>query len=192
LLAGYIAFGGAIQLIPKMRTIIPTFHRWNGRVFLVTALGLSVTGLYMVWVRGATLNMVGAVANSLNAALIMLFAGLAWRSALRRDFVAHRSWALRTWLVANGQWFFRVGLFGWIIVNQGPAGIGKNFDGPFITFWVFGCYLVPLAVLELYLRTKANAGPGGRFAMAGSLVALTVLMSIGIFGAYMSLWRPFL
>jgi hypothetical protein len=60
----------------------------------------------------------------------------------RTDFIARR----------NGrehEWFFRVGVFAWIIVNRGPVAIGESFDGPFIRFWGFGCYLLPLAVLEL-------------------------------------------
>lgn len=190
LLAGYMAFGGVLQLVPRIRTAFPKFHRWNGRVFLVTGFALSLTGLYMVWVRGAVANLTGAVAISLNAALIMLFAGLAWSRALARDFTSHRAWALRTFLVANGQWFFRVGVFGWIILAQGPVGFGKNFDGPFVVGWSFGCYLLPLAVLELYLRAKARQR--GRFAMAGALALFAALTALGIFGVYMFMWKPVL
>jgi hypothetical protein len=190
LLAGYMALGGVLQLVPLVRNRFPAFHRWNGRVFLATALVLSLTGLYMVWVRGATANLTGAAAISGNAALIVLFAGLAWRRAVARDFDSHRRWALRTYMVANGQWFFRVGVFCWIILNRGPVGMGKNFDGPFVVFWEFGCYLVPLAVLELYLRVKD--GGRGRFAMAGALGVLAVLTAIGILGVYMIMWKPVL
>ncbi len=63
-------------------------------------------------------------------------------------------------------------------------------DGPFNYFWDFGCYLLPLAVLELYLRAKDNAGPRVRFAMAGALVVLTILTGVGIFGVYNFMWRP--
>lgn len=49
-----------------------------------------------------------------------------------------------------------------------------------------------LAVLELYLRAKESAGPSGRFAMAGGLVALTVLMGVGIFGVARIGWWPLL
>ncbi len=189
LLAAVIAFGGAIQLIPQIRTRAISVHRWIGRVFFVTALGLSASGLYMEWVRGDRFNMVGAVAISINAVLIILFCCLAWRSARSHEISAHRRWALRAYLVANAQWFTRVGVFAWIIVNRGPVGIGKHFDGPFIFFWDFGCYLVPLAVLELYLRAKEGAGPRGRFAMAGGLIVLTLCMGVGIFGITMLSWR---
>ena len=50
--------------------------------------------------------------------------------------------------------------------------------------------LFPLAVLELYLRADDSAGPRARLAVAGGLVVLTLLTGIGIFGAYMGMWRP--
>src|SRR6266852_3744503 len=59
-------------------------------------------------------------------------------------------------------------------------------------FWFFGCYLLPVVVLELYKRAKESAGPSGRFAMAGVLVVLAALMGVGIFGVATFLWRPFL
>jgi uncharacterized membrane protein len=189
LLAAFIAFGGAIQLIPQIRTRAIALHRWNGRLFLVIALGLSGSGLYMEWVRADRANMVDAIAISINAVLIILFCGLAWRSAVRREISTHRRWALRTYLVANAQWFTRVGFMAWILISRKVAGIGESFDGPFFLFWGFGCYLVPLAVLELYLRAKDGAGPRGRFAVAGGLFVLTGLMGVGIFGFTMLWWQ---
>jgi uncharacterized membrane protein len=191
LLASVIVFGGAIQLIPQIRTRAIFVHRWIGRVFMVTALGLSVSGLYMEWVRGDRGSMVDALAISLNAVLIILFGGLAWRAAIAHKISTHRRWALRTYLVANAQWFTRVGFMAWIIVSRRLVGIGESFDSPFFLFWGFGCYLVPLGVLELYLLAKESAGPRGRFAMASGLAVLTALMGVGIFGFYM-FTRPLL
>lgn len=192
LLAAVIAFGGALQLLPWVRARVPVVHRWNGRLFMLTALGVSLSGLYMIWVRGGNPTLVGDLAISGDALAIVAFVALAWIAARGREFSAHRRWALRAYLVANGQWFFRVGLFAWILVNRGPVGVGRNLDGPFAVAWDFGCYLAPLAVLEIYLRAKASAGPGGRLAVAGGLFALTALMAIGIFGVYMAMWRPLL
>ncbi len=192
LLTATIAFGGALQLIPQIRARAISVHRWNGRLFMLTALAVSIDGLYLVWVRGDLPSIVGALALSLNAVLIIAFTALAWRSALRRAISTHRRWALRAYLVANAQWFARVGIFAWIIVNRGPVGMTAKWDGPFNYFWFFGCYLLPLAVLELYLRAKESAGPRGRFAMAGGLFVLTALMGAGIFGVATFMWRPLL
>ncbi|MBZ5707334.1 MAG: DUF2306 domain-containing protein [Acidobacteriia bacterium] len=189
LLAAVIAFGGALQLIPQIRARAISVHRWIGRLFLVTALGLSASGLYMEWVRGDRASMVDAIAISLNAVLIIVFAALAWRSVLAHEISAHRRWALRTYLVANAQWFTRVGFMAWIVISRKLVGFGAGFDAPFFLSWGFGCYLLPLGVLELYLRAKEKAGPRGRFAMAGGLMVLTVLMGIGIFAFTMLSWH---
>jgi len=192
LLVSYVTLGGALQLVPRVRAMAPRFHRWNGRVFIVTAIGVSLTGLYMVWVRGATTNMTGAIAISGNGLLIVLLAALAWSAALKREFVSHRRWALRTYLVANGQWFFRVMIFGWIVLTRSEAGLGKNFDGPVVVACAFGCYLLPLAVLEFYLRAKEDGSAPARIAMAIVLTTFALLMAVGVFGAYTFLWHPVL
>ena len=181
LLAGIIAFGGALQLIPALRARWPALHRWNGRVFMVTAIGVSLTGFYMVWVRHATPDLLGAFATSLNGVLIIGTAILAWRAARSRDLVSHRRWALRLYLVGNAQWFTRVGFFAWMMIARGMLDVPKAWTGVFFSFWGVGCFAVPLAVLELYLRARNGAGPNGRMAVAGGLVALTALMAVGIF-----------
>lgn len=157
---------------------------------MVTAFAISAAGVYLILARGSASTPVGAVGNILNAVLIAGFGARAWRRALAGDIASHRRWALRTYLAVNGVWFFRVGLMAWLIVNQGPVGIGENFDGPFILFWSFAAYLLPLAVLEVYLRTRDRTGPTGRLAMAAGLFFLTALMGIGIFGAAGFMWLP--
>lgn len=191
LLAGVTSFGGAVQLIPWIRQRAIAAHRWNGRLFLVTAIGVSVSGLYMVWMRGARLGAGPAIGITLNAVLIIVCSVMAWRTAVRREVATHRRWALASYLTANGQWFFRVGMFAWILVNRGPVGITKGMGGPFPLIWSFGCYLLPLGVLALYLRAS-SAAPRARLAMAGGLFVLTVLMGIGIFGVTMVMWAPVL
>jgi hypothetical protein len=181
-LAAIVTFGGVLQLVPQIRVKAPAFHRWNGRVFLTTAAAASLAGFYMIWVRGSYLNLVGAAASSLNVVLVIAFGILAWRAVLAREITEHRRWALRIFLAANGVWFTRVAVFGWMTLNHRPVGMTDNMDGPVNYVIDFGCYLLPLAMLELYLRAKAGAGSTGRIATAGTLVALTAFMGVGIFG----------
>ena len=192
LLAAVITFGGALQLIPQIRARFISVHRWNGRLFLMTAIAGAVSGLYMIWVRGSRANFTAGFATSVDAVLIIAFAILAWRSVLAREIASHRRWALRTYIAANGVWFQRVGIFAWMVSHHTSVGMTKHFDGWFDLSWAFGCYLLPLAVLELYLRVKDKAGPRGRYAMAGGILFLTALMGFGIYSAYMFVWRPFL
>jgi hypothetical protein len=187
-----ITIGGPLQLIPQVRARVPVFHRWNGRVYMLTALLASITALYLVWIRGGVFgNVVQHVGISLNAVLIMVCAAMALRYALAGKFDLHRRWALRLFLVVSGAWFIRVGSMLWMILNGSPAAFDPvTFQGPFLNFLAFAQYLLPLAVLELYLRSRDHARAAGKLAMAAGLLVVTIAMGVGIFGATMRLWLP--
>ncbi len=189
LLAAIVTFGGGLQLLSQSRARFYLVHRWNGRLFMVTAITGAVTGLYMIWVRGGRANFTAGLATSIDAALIITFALLAWRAARARAFTTHRRWALRTWIVASGVWFQRVGIFAWTTLDPAAIGMTKAFDGWFDLSWAFGCYLLPLAILELYLRVKDRGGPRSRYVMAAGLFFLTAAMAFGVYAAYMFVWR---
>ena len=89
-----------LQLLPALRRRLPALHRGVGRVFMVGALTGSLSGLYLLWAKGTVGDLGQHLGMTLNALLIMAFAGLAWRAARARDFAAHRRWALRLFAVA--------------------------------------------------------------------------------------------
>lgn len=180
LAAGYIAFGGILQLVPWIRTHVPAFHRWNGRLFLLTVTGLSLSGFYLVWVRHTSPSFLEGVSTTLNGVLILTFAFLALRFAMARNIAVHRRWAMRLYLVSNAQWFLRVGLFGYFVVGK-MLGAAPSFSDPFFKFWTWGCYLVPLAVLQIYFIAQDRGGMLSRTVVATGLVALTLVMAAGIF-----------
>jgi hypothetical protein len=37
LFATIISIAGALQLIPRLRSAFPVFHRWNGRLYILAA-----------------------------------------------------------------------------------------------------------------------------------------------------------
>ena len=192
MLAALVTFGGALQLIPWLRSRFISVHRWNGRLFLVTAIAAALSGLYMIWVRGSRQNLTAGIATSLDAVLIIVFALQAWRWARAREIPQHRRWALRTFIVANGVWFQRIGMFGWAVANNAPVGMTKQFDGWFDLTWAFGCYLVPLVVLEVYLYCRERGGTSARLGMAAVVVMMTGMTGFGAYAAYAFVWRPFL
>jgi hypothetical protein len=186
-----ILLSGALQLIPALRRRAPLFHRWNGRIYMVTAFTVSLAGLYMLWFRGTVGDLSQHLGQSLDGVLIMLCSILALRYALLRDFKTHRRWALRLFMVVSASLFIRAGIFLSFVLNHGPFGFNAaTFSGPFLTFMSFGQYLVPLAVLEIYLRTQDRAGAVGRFAMAAGLFVLTVGLAVGIVAVTMAAFLP--
>ena len=190
LLAVIITVGGPLQLIPQIRARALPFHRWNGRLYVLTAFVISAAGLYSVWTRGTAGGVNLGIGISLNGVLIFIFAAMALRHALARNITVHRRWALRLFIAVNGVWFFRLALMLWVFVNNGPAGFGENFDGPFPTFLSFACYLVPLGILEIYLRSQERGDSIDRLAMALALSVLTMAMGIGIALAVVGMWLP--
>lgn len=185
-----ITIGGTLQLMPFVRNAAPVFHRWNGRVYIVTAFASSIAGLFLVWTRDGIGTFVNDIAISIDALLIMAFAVMAVRTAMRRDFDVHNRWAVRLFLVVSGVWFMRV-MYGFaIMAAQGkPPGVGDNMDGPFDVFVAFGCYLLPLAVAELYFLSK-RGGALGKTVMSVVLIVAAGATALGAFGAAMIMWLP--
>jgi hypothetical protein len=192
LFASLITVVGAVQLIPQIRNRYPAFHHWNGRLYVLAAFPQGLTGFYLTGLSGR--KIAGDVYHHaglwIDGILIMLCAVLTLRYALKRDFKTHRRWALRLFIVASASWFFRVGFFLTLLLF-GPIGFDKTtFRGPLFTFWAFAEYLIPLAVLELYLRAQDRPGALRRYAMAGGLFVVTLAMGAGMLGVAMFAWLP--
>jgi uncharacterized membrane protein len=189
--AAVIMLAGAVQLVPQIRNRFPIFHRWNGRIYMLAAVTLSVAGVYMTWFRGSVGDLSVHLGSTLNAGLIWLCGGMALRYALARDFKTHRRWALRFFLVVSASWFFRIGFFFSFLIFKGPFGFDPTtFRGPFLTFMTFAQYILPLAVLEIYLRAQDRPGALRRVATAGMLFVLTLVMGAGLFAVAMAQWVP--
>src|ERR1700746_602360 len=186
-----IMLAGAAQLVPQIRNRFPVFHHWNGRIYMLAVVTLSAAGLYMTWFRGSLGDLPQHLGGTLNAILMWLFAALALRYALARNFKTHRRWALRLFLAVSGSWFYRIGFFLALAINKGPFGFDPTtFTGPFPTFMSFAQYVVPLAVLEIYFLAQDRPGALRRMATAGLLFVLTLGMVAGLFAVTLAIWVP--
>ena len=191
LLASIVALCGPLQLVPSLRRHAPWFHRWNGRIYVTVAIVVGVAGLVMM---ADDRSLVGASQNgsvAINGVLLLACAVLAWRYARARDFAAHRRWALRLFVLAAGVWFFRIGLAAWIAINGGIAGFDpRTMRGPALFALAAGEWMVPLLVLEAYLRAERARGPLGRYIIAALLVVLAAATGFGIYRAAIGMWLP--
>ncbi len=186
-----IIAGGAIQFVPQIRRRAPRFHRWNGRLYILSAFTVSLAGLYMMWMRGTIGTFAQHIGTSFLAVLIIVCAVMALRRAMARDIAAHRRWAMRLYVVVSAALFIRAGFTLGGALAQGAAGIDPStLGGGFLTFMSFAQYLVPLAVLELYFRAQSDGGTTARLAMAGGLFALTLLLGAGVAAASVAMWVP--
>lgn len=192
LLASVVTFAGLMQLVPPLRRRFPTWHRWTGRTFLVVACFMALSGFWMSLVRGTSLSAISSVAISINGVLILAFAGLAWRHAVKRRFDRHRIWAMRTFMVVSGVWFLRVGLMGWVIINQGPVGMTGDLSGPADIVLTFGSYLIPLALLEFWFRAGRSRHAGLKTFTAALVFVAAAFTAVGVFGTIAFMWGPYL
>jgi Predicted membrane protein (DUF2306) len=193
ILAAIMIIGGPLQFIPPIRERFRTFHRWLGKTYVVTAIIVSSVGFIMVWTRGTVGDTFMHVTNSIQAFYIIIFAILAIKFARKRQFANHRMWALRLFMVANGVWFFRVGLMAWLVINQAPVGFNPGtFTGPFL--WVLStfAYAVPISLilLEMYFYAQKKQNQAFSNATSATIFLFTIIMTIGIFGATMGMWLP--
>lgn len=187
--AAVVTFAGILQLVPTLRRRWPALHRWNGRLFLVTALVATLTGLYLEWFRGAHLNTASSISTTLNGVLILVFIALAWRYALARDFASHRRHALRAWLLVNGVWFLRIGImFAGLALT--PLGIEINYTGAVFITVSYLSWLLPLTIVELYLRAERSGRPTFKYGIAALLLVLALATAIASAAAVAFMWWP--
>lgn len=191
-LAFVILVCGPLQLMPAIRNNIPAFHRFNGRLYILTALVISVAAIYSIWSREAVIGgLTGQIATSLDGVLIILCAIRSVQFAMARKIAIHRQWALRLFIVVSGVWFFRIIRGFWIFINDGTSpGTNANLTGPFDLILNFAGYLIPLLILEIYFRVKNKGTERSQFYMAGLLMGLSVAMAIGIYQAALMFWIP--
>jgi predicted membrane protein DUF2306 len=187
LLAIAIHGGGPLQLVPWVRKQAPTFHRWNGRVFLVAAIVSTLFGLYLEWFRNAFLGVADIGGNTVASVLIVVFAALALRHARARNFDVHRRWALRLFLVVSAVWFIRLGSYGSQFLEHLFA---VRFAPAYYESLNAAKLVVPLGVLELYFWAQRSGSARGRVAVATVLIAATALTAVGIYGAANIKWLP--
>jgi hypothetical protein len=192
LLASVVTFAGLMQPVPAIRRAFPSLHRWSGRTFLIVAGFMALSGFWLTLVRGTSLSTVSSAAIVVDGVLILIFGGLAWRHAVKKRFDQHRIWAMRTFMAVSGVWFLRVGIMGWVLVNQGPVGMSDSLSGPADIVLVFGSYLIPLALLELYFRAGRSAHPAPKFLTAAIVLAAAAFTAIGVFGTIALMWGPYL
>jgi hypothetical protein len=188
-LGALVTLASMLQLVPSLRRRWPALHRWNGRVFLSAAVIATMGGFYLTFIRGSQLGGGSTASITVNGVLILLFGTLAWRSAMARDFTTHRRHALRAYLLVNGVWFLRLGMMlaGLLLA---PFGIQMSYDSAVFVAVNVASWLLPLAMLQLYLVAERSPWVGLQFGVAGVLSLATVATAAGSLAAVMFMWWP--
>ncbi len=140
---------GLVLLSKQLRQRFPRGHRFIGRIQVVCVLIVAASGLRMAFNAGA-----GAIAG-VSLGLLALLTGLSilagWIHAVRRQFVLHRRWMLRCFVLLCSAVVLRlIGGFGTM------TGVQSEWYNT-IAVWV--SWLVPLAALEWWIRCDRTLKP---------------------------------
>lgn len=190
-LAAIITIGGPLQLIKKVRSKFPKFHRINGRIYISAAFLISTAGLYLSWVRGSVGGLTGTIFITINALLIFWCAFYTIKFAVARKLKVHLRWAIRLFLAMSGVWFFRVFLMLWITINQGAVGFDmKTFTGPALNILYTFSYILPVLFAGFYFKAKTAKEQKPKITISIFILFLSLCILVGTFSATMGMWLP--
>ena len=139
-----VLVGAPLQFIPSLRTSRPALHRFIGRFYVAGASLAALTAIYLGGIvgeyEGSKLPIV------LLASLWLFFTLSAWRCAVKRDFVAHRLFMIRSYGLALVLIWLRLmyDMQDWLyfyVTNEDLRDTTREWAS-----WV-----VPLLLLELWL-----------------------------------------
>ncbi|GAA1401363.1 DUF2306 domain-containing protein [Catellatospora coxensis] len=140
-----------LQFAARIRARVPRVHRTVGRIAVAAMLVSGVAGLVI-----APLNQAGPVGTAGFGALAVLwlwFAVAALRAARRRDFTAHRRWAVRAFAMTYAGVMLRLWLIPLMFAAIGWFGVAP--EDAFATAYAyvpFLCWVPNLLVAEFVLR----------------------------------------
>ena len=191
---GIILLLGPIQLIGRIRTAAPAFHRWAGRLYVIAAFIAGIGGLAFIAVNGT----IGGVAMSIGfggyGALMVITSVQTWRHARARRLpgrlASHRAWAIRLFALAIGSWLYRMDYGFWILFTGG-AGHTADYRGAFDLVMDTAFYLPNLLVAEAFIRARAAPGrPALQVAAALMLTGIAAFVALATYQFARIYWLP--
>lgn len=191
LLSAIVIHGfGPLQLIPRIRSLFPAFHHWSGRAFIAAASIGAISGLYIVLIRGSGEGILVDATNSITAILILSFSFITIRHAAKRNLDAHHRWALRLFLITSAFWFVRLGVYASAYyANFTNISFREIIPTVFATVHI-AKIIIPLSILELYLRSTNSSKSVFQYAVAGLITLSALLTSIAIYAVASMGWLP--
>lgn len=163
-----VLVGAPLQFSKALRASRPWLHRAIGRAYVAGSALAALTAIYLGGIvgeyEGSRLPIV------LLAALWLFFTLAAWRCAVRRDFVAHRLFMIRSYGLALVVVWLRLmyDLQDWLFFYVQDEALRDA-----TREWA--SWVVPLLVLELWLSWLPLLRPKQRLRQPGASVAATAL-----------------
>lgn len=148
-LQAHIAFSafamllGPFQFLRVLRTRRPRLHRWLGRVYVAACMLGGLAGATIALY--STSGLMAGFGFLALAIVWLLTTGMAWTSALRRDFVAHERWMIRSFALTLAAVTLR------IYLPIGAGTVGFDVAYPYIA-WL--CWVPNLIAAEVWIAMR--------------------------------------
>jgi hypothetical protein len=139
---------GPFQFLRGLRARAPSAHRWSGRAYVAACL---IGGAGGAW--SALTTSAGPVAGwgfMVLAILWLLFTSLALAAAMRRDFVSHEKWMVRSFALTFGAVMLRLQL---------PIGVSMTGGDFFAAYQViaWAAWVPNLIVAEIWMASRRTS-----------------------------------
>jgi hypothetical protein len=156
LLTIHIVFGmiailiGPFQFFPSIRKNYPHIHRLTGRVYLLSILIAAIAATILAINHNIIVQRRIVFGTGLLglAAAWFLTSGMAFWAIKNRNFVQHREWMVKSYVVTCGFTTFRI--FAVTLNSYIQLDYSKEMSG--IMAWA--CWSVPLLATEVFLQAK--------------------------------------
>jgi len=140
---------GALQFLPSIRRHSLKWHRYNGRLMVVSGIASALSGLWMTHFYSFPYELQGNLLYSVrillgSAMVVFIFLGLA--AILKRDIVRHSSWMIRAYVIGQGASTQGLMILSWTAIFGGePSGLTRDV---LITF----AWIINIAIAEWIIR----------------------------------------
>ena len=187
----HMIFGAALTILAPIQIWLGWtkkglfWHKLIGKLFFALAMVTGFGGFCYILMEGTTGGIVMSLGFGLYGILVIITAWQTMRYALAKQMKWHEEWATRLFVLAMASWFYRLCYGFWFIITGGSPGHTTNFQGPFDYFMDFAFYMLPLLLLEWYLRKiKDNTKIVNPLLVTGFVLAAATFIVLGFWGFY--------
>jgi hypothetical protein len=142
--AAIALFIGPWQFMRRLRAHRPRLHRWTGRLYAAACMIGGITGSALA--LGASTGPVSTAGFGLLAIVWTYSTAMAWRFAMRREFILHRRWMIRSFVLTFAAVTLRLYL-------PLASALPVPFEDAYRAI-SFLCWVPNLLLAEIYLRLR--------------------------------------
>jgi len=141
---------GPFQFFPSIRKKHPRSHRLTGRFYLLSVIIAAMTAIILAINHNIIVQhrIIFGTGLLVLAAAWLLTSGMAFWAIKNRNFVQHREWMIKSYVVTCGFTTFRI--FAVTLNSYIQLDYNKDISG--IMAWA--CWSVPLLLTEVLLQAK--------------------------------------